>query len=75
MSDDEQAILRLTRENEQLKRENQELKDNQNRAESAMRKVGVPGYFEDGNDSDNLSFNEQVGILCDMYLRAKQPKP
>jgi hypothetical protein len=71
MTTDEQTIIDLTRENGRLKRENDELKRAKLNAEIAMRKVGVPSYFEDGNDGDDLSFTEQVSILCDMYERAK----
>jgi len=71
MTTDEQSIIDLTRENGRLKRENEELKRAKLNAEIAMRKVGVPSYFEDGNDGDDLSFTEQVSILCDMYEREK----
>lgn len=71
MTTDEQTIIDLTRENGRLKRENDELKRAKLNAEISMRKVGVPSYFEDGNDGDDLSFTEQVSILCDMYERAK----
>lgn len=65
--DDEQIILDLIRKVSFLKKENEDLKRVQQLAKLAMSKVGVPTYFEDGDDVDNLSFIEMVGILCDMY--------
>ncbi len=71
MTTDEQSIIDLTRENGRLKQEVAKLEREQLHATMAMRKVGVPSGFEDGNSYDDLSMGEQVDTLCNMYLRAK----
>lgn len=71
MTDDEQTIINLTRENERLKRRNKELEREQTIAGITMSKIGVPSYFEDGNDGDDLCFTERVSILCGMYKQIK----
>lgn len=71
MTPDEQTIINLTRENGRLTRENEELKREQTVAGMALAKVGVPSYFEDGNDGDDLCFTERVSILCRWYEQGK----
>jgi hypothetical protein len=71
MTTDEQSIIDLTRENGRLKRELEKLEKEQSSARMAMRKVGVPSGFEDGNSYDDYSFGEQVDVLIGMYEREK----
>lgn len=53
MTPDEQTIIELTREVQSLKKRVDELESDRLRALIAMRKVGVPAFFEDGNDRDS----------------------
>lgn len=68
---DGEAIVDLTRENQSLKRKVEELEKAQLGAEMAMTEVGIPSHFEDGNDSDDLDFNERIRILCESLKRER----
>ena len=71
MTQEDEIITNLSKQNFNLKKEIDSLKDEILRAEMKLSKVKVPSGFEDGNSYDDYSFNERVQILCDSYERLK----
>ncbi len=66
---DSEIILRLSRELAKAEKDLAESNYEIRRAELQLSAAGIPSSFEDGNSSDDLSFNERVDCLCKAHGR------